>query len=117
MLYGLADGRMLAWPVVLSKVLAAEVAMVNNFVWNEVWTFRDRSSGRPGWRNRGFRYVKFNLICSGGIVIGVILLKGLTDRVGVNLYAANLLAIVGATAWNFGMNYAFNWKRAVTSHP
>ncbi len=39
-LYLLADPRTLAWNVTLSKICAAEVAMINNFIWNEFWTFR-----------------------------------------------------------------------------
>jgi dolichol-phosphate mannosyltransferase len=40
-LYLLASPTMLGWNLSLSKAIAAEVALVNNFVWNELWTFRD----------------------------------------------------------------------------
>ena len=108
-LFLLADPSMLSWPVTISKILAAEIAMANNFVWNEVWTFRERTEGRVSWRNRLYRYLKFNAICSGGIVVAVLVLKALFGVLGMNLYLSNLVAIVAATAWNFGMNYAFNW--------
>ena len=29
-------------PLALSKLLAAEMPMASNFIWNDVWTFRDR---------------------------------------------------------------------------
>jgi hypothetical protein len=45
-LFVLADPRMLALNVAISKVCAAEVALVNNFVWNELWTFRGCGPGR-----------------------------------------------------------------------
>ena len=85
-LFLLADPRMLSWPVTISKILAAETAMANNFVWNEVWTFRERTEGRVSWRNRLYRYLKFNAICSGGIVIAVLVLKALFGVLGMNLY-------------------------------
>ncbi len=39
----------LGWNVALSKVGSAETAMLNNFLWNEVWTFREAlREFRPG---------------------------------------------------------------------
>ena len=43
----LASPAMLGWNLTLSKVIAAEVAIFNNFFWNDVWTFRDLGSGFP----------------------------------------------------------------------
>ncbi len=40
LLYLLADPNRLGWNVAWSKLGAAEIALVNNFVWNEVWTFK-----------------------------------------------------------------------------
>ena len=31
-----------------STILSAEVAIINNFLWNDLWTFRDISSRQPG---------------------------------------------------------------------
>src|SRR5882724_4555189 len=41
-LYLLADPGCLRLNVTVSKIAAAEIAMINNFVWNEFWTFRKR---------------------------------------------------------------------------
>jgi dolichol-phosphate mannosyltransferase len=52
MLFLLADPRTLGWGLSLSKTLAAETAIVNNFIWNDVWTSRtfrpSKSAGAPG---------------------------------------------------------------------
>ena len=40
-LYLLADPKTLGLNVALSKLVAAEIALLNNFTWNELWTFRD----------------------------------------------------------------------------
>ncbi len=108
-LYALADPRMLGWGLILSKICAAEVAMINNFVWNDLWTFQGLAADQRGFGARLKLFAKFNLICSGGIVISTAMLKVLAHGLGMNLYLANLVAIVTATAWNFGMNYLFNW--------
>jgi dolichol-phosphate mannosyltransferase len=43
-LFLLADPRCLGLNITLSKICAAEAAMINNFVWNELWTFRRHST-------------------------------------------------------------------------
>jgi len=112
-LFLLADSSTLAWPIPASKILAAEIAMLNNFIWNDSWTFRDCSLRENAFRDRIVRLLKFNLICSGGIVIAVVTLQVLVSLFAINLYLANFVAIIAATGWNFGMNYAFNWGKRV----
>src|SRR5438445_13118724 len=68
----LASPSTLGWNLSLSKVIAAEVAIINNFVWNDVWTFYELGSGRNG---RFSRFLKFNLICVAGIGLSVLLLN------------------------------------------
>ena len=47
-LHFLADSAWCGWNVSISKLCSAEAAMLNNFLWNEVWTFRDSTAdGRP----------------------------------------------------------------------
>jgi putative flippase GtrA len=38
-LYLLHDPSSLGWALTRSKVVAAELAIVNNFFWNDRWTF------------------------------------------------------------------------------
>jgi dolichol-phosphate mannosyltransferase len=47
-LYLLADPSRLGWNITLSKICAAEIAMINNFIWNELWTFKASSLSAPG---------------------------------------------------------------------
>lgn len=114
-LFLLVDPKTLAVNITLSKVLAAELAMLNNFAWNEVWTFKrvDESHKHEGW---AFRLLKFNAICGVGIGLAVILLHFFHTRLGLNLYLSNLIAIVLVTCWNFGMSTHFNWQ-ATSSRP
>lgn len=116
MLWLLADPQMLGWNLTLSKVLAAEAALVNNFVWNELWTFRGLAGGAGGWRGRLARLAKFHLICLAGIGWGVLLLQAQVAGLGLNVYLANFLAIVAVSLWNFALNLKFGW-RATPSPP
>jgi dolichol-phosphate mannosyltransferase len=122
-LYVLADPKMLAFNLALGKVCAAEIALINNFLWNEFWTFRSPNNLSPSdgerARVRGFdfgsprlrRLLFFNAICGLGIVFAVLLLHLFHMRLGWNLYVSNLLTIGLVTVWNFGMNAGFDWRR------
>ncbi len=112
MLWLLADPRMLGWNLTWSKVLAAEAALVNNFAWNELWTFRGLAGGAGGWRGRLGRLAKFHLICLAGIGWGVLLLQAQVAGLGLNVYLANFLAIVAVSVWNFALNLKFGWRAA-----
>lgn len=84
--------------------------MLSNFVLNEVWTFRGFGSSMGlGW-GLFRRLLKFQGICGAGIGFAVLLLNLFYGHFGFNLYAANLLAIVLVTLWNFWMNALFNWS-------
>lgn len=109
-IYLLADPSMFGWNLTLSKVVAAEVALINNFVWNELWTFRELAAARGSWRQRLARFVKFNLICAAGIGLSVMLLNAQVYWLHLNVYLANFISIVLVSVWNFFMNLRFGWS-------
>ena len=96
------------WNATGSKIIAAEVALFNNFIWNDLWTFR--GEGERRWRAWFIRLGKFNLICAAGIGLSVLLLHIQVYALGINLYAANFIAIVIASIWNFQVNSRFSWR-------
>jgi dolichol-phosphate mannosyltransferase len=109
LLFVLSDPRALGWGLTRSKVLAAEVAIVNNFLWNDAWTFGDLAKKLGAGRARLRRFAKFNLICAMGLALSVLLLALQVDVLHLNRYVANAIAIAVVTAWNFFMNKAFSW--------
>jgi dolichol-phosphate mannosyltransferase len=111
-LYLLSDPARLAWGLTRSKVVAAELAILNNFVWNDYWTFRDLAEGQPGPRARLRRFLKFNLVCLSGLALSVILLNLQFNLLGMNRYLANAVAIALVTAWNFWLNVKLGWRAA-----
>jgi dolichol-phosphate mannosyltransferase len=108
-LFLLTDARMLAWGLYISKILAAEAAIFNNFVWNNVWTFRDVSGNQTEWRAYFQRFAKFNLICLVGIGFNLLFLKAQINFLQMNLYVANFVAIFLVSVWNFWMSTKFGW--------
>ena len=109
--------RQMQWNLSLSKFCSAETAMLTNFVLNEIWTFRGFATNLRRRSGVLLRMVKFQTICGVGIGFAVALLNLFYSRLGLNLYASNLLAIVLVTLWNFWMNALFNWGVAVKQQP
>lgn len=115
LLYLLSDPSALGWGLTRSKIIASEVAIVNNFLWNDLWTFRDISSHQRGWRKRIKRLLKFNIVCLAGLVLNVLLLNLLFnllgfDRIPYGRYLANFIAIAAVTLWNFWINLKLSWR-------
>ncbi|MGB8699895.1 MAG: GtrA family protein, partial [Thermosynechococcaceae cyanobacterium] len=110
MLYLLSDPSTLGWGLTRSKVLAAETAIVNNFLWNDTWTFSTLATQQNSKRQRLKRFLKFNLICLIGLCLNVLILNILFNALHLNRYVANLVAIGIVTIWNFLMNWKLNWR-------
>ena len=111
-LYLLSDPGTLAWGLTRSKIIAGEVAIFNNFLWNDAWTFADVARSQQGMTARLKRFLKFNVVCLSGLVLNVLLLNLIFNVVFGQQYryAANLIAIAVVTAWNFWMNLKLSWR-------
>jgi dolichol-phosphate mannosyltransferase len=93
-----------------SAILAAEVAIINNFFWNDRWTFGDLAKQQS---QRGMvikRFLKFNIVCLMGLVLKVLLLNLFFNGFHINAYLANLMAIAIVTFWNFWINLQLSWR-------
>jgi dolichol-phosphate mannosyltransferase len=108
-LYLLSDPHTLGLGLTRSKAIAAELAIVNNFLWNDAWTFGDVARRQGGGVARLKRFAKFNGICAMGLVLSVLLLNVQVGVFGMNRYLANAIAIGLVTMWNFWMNKTFSW--------
>jgi dolichol-phosphate mannosyltransferase len=115
LLYLLSDPRQLGWGLTRSKLLAAEIAIVNNFVWNDLWTFRDLARAQPGLRQAVRRFAKFNAICSMGLAFNVLLLNLMYGGLHLDRYVANAVAIGLVTLWNFWLNLKLSWRASSPS--
>ena len=110
LLFLLSDPTMLGWGLTRSKLIAAETAIVNNFLWNDAWTFRDVSAHQRNLRWRLRRFGKFQLICLAGVAINTLLLNLQFNLLHMNRYVANAVAIAAVTGWNFWLNLKLSWR-------
>ncbi len=91
-----------------SNAIAVMTAIINNFIWNDLWTFRDRqtSTRTPIIA----RLAKFSLICSMGFGINEGILLFFTEVVGFYYIVSAILGIIIATLFNFILNKWWTWK-------
>lgn len=88
-----------AVPYQLATALAVEASILNNFVWHERWTWRDRpASGRA----RLMRFGRFHLL-NGLVSLGgnVLIVSALVGEGSVNPIAANAIAVLTCGAINY----------------
>jgi dolichol-phosphate mannosyltransferase len=111
-LFLLSDPSTLGWGLTRSKLIAAELAIINNFIWNDAWTFGDIASHQQGFNHRLQRFAKFQLVCLAGLMLNTVLLNLQFNLLGINRYLANALAIAVVTGWNFWLNFKLSWRAA-----
>ncbi|MBP5973801.1 GtrA family protein [Brasilonema sp. CT11] len=100
----------LCFTLTMSAMLSTEIAIINNFIWNDLWTFNDVSYQLKN-NHRLQRLLKFNLICLVGLVLNSLIVSLLFYKFQVNEYIAKLMAIACVTLWNFWLNLKINWQQ------
>ncbi|MEH2082739.1 MAG: glycosyltransferase [Nostoc sp.] len=93
-----------------STILSAGVAIVNNFLWNDIWTFSDISQGQRALHQRFKRFLKFSAVCLAGVILQALIINFLYNILEINQYLAKLIAIAVATIWNFWINLKLSWR-------
>ncbi|MBE9118789.1 glycosyltransferase [Lusitaniella coriacea LEGE 07157] len=93
-----------------STIFSSEIAIIHNFLWNDLWTFRAIAGTQQGWQKRFKRGLKFNFVCLAGLILNVLIVNGLFNFLGMNEYIAKLIAIAIVTPWNFWINLKLKWR-------
>ncbi len=109
--------RVLTLPPATSKGFSTEIAIINNFILNNYWTFRYRKTNTNFWQKLGI----FNLVSLGGLIIGVLIVKYLHLTYGdgaVNIFGRAIAynnfyffaTIPPVMIWNFLVNHFITWR-------
>ena len=88
---------------------AIAVAILNNFLWNDVWTFRDSIQRKT--TSIGRRLWVFYSVSAGGAIINYAVAVLLTNLLGLKIELADLIGILIGFTWNFLINRRFTWGR------
>ncbi len=104
-------------PPATAKALSTEVAIFNNFLLNNYWTFKHRQTKNKLWQ----RFLIFNTVSFGGLAIAVLVIKFLDDTYGsgsLNILGLNiaynnlyfLATVLPVMTWNFTVNHFITWR-------
>jgi dolichol-phosphate mannosyltransferase len=100
----------LGFALTRSSIFSSEIAIINNFLWNDLWTFSDISEKQKGIRQRLRRFLKFNVVCLSGVILNALIVNFLFNIVHMNEYLAKLIAIAMITFLNFWLNSKLSWR-------
>jgi putative flippase GtrA len=92
----------MAYPInyLAATAIAVELAVLNNFVWHQRWTWRDRPSPTKNETLR--RLAKFNVTTGVVSITGNLLLMSvLVGRMGLPIVGANVLTVVTCSVISF----------------
>lgn len=100
-----------------AKGFSAEMGVINNFTWNNFWTFKYRKTNT----NMFQKFVIYNLVSVGGIIIGVLIVKLLFNMFGngfINVLGKPIAlnnfyffaTIPPVMIWNFIVNHLVTWR-------
>lgn len=106
-------------PPATSKGFSTEIAIINNFILNNYWTFRYRKTKTNLWTKLGI----FNLVSLGGLTIGVLIVKYLHMTFGdgfVYLFGRHVAfnnfyffaTVPPVMLWNFTINHLITWRKS-----
>jgi dolichol-phosphate mannosyltransferase len=98
------------WRIPVAAAAGAGLAIVNNFVWNELFTFWEARKAEPGWARVLRRFFSFVLFSTAGIAINVLLITLLVPVFGVPLVPGIVMGIGAAAVWNFFANSNATWR-------
>ena len=91
----------------IALALAILVAMISNFLFNNLWTFRDRRLTRGAL---GLGLLRFVFVSTLGALINHSVSVRLSQLTAIDLLWTSLVGIALATLWNYQMNRDLTWK-------
>lgn len=97
----------------LAKGIAFVVAVINSFVWNSVWTFKDefkKSVGKDKIKRGGVVFVRFVIVSLVGWVVNYYTFKYTRFTLSQASIVALIAASGAATLWNFFANKLWTYK-------
>jgi len=94
----------------IASVIAIQLAILNNFLWNDIWTFQEKGQ-RQKITSRWHRLAAFETVSAGGAAINFVILNLFVLLLAMDYQIANIIGILLGFAWNFLLNRRFTWIR------
>lgn len=102
--------------LVLAQAFGIEISIVNNFIWNDSFTFRYTTTESEGRKiGRLYRFVKYNVLSLGTAALNLAVFYLLTFPLGLRqgyLYlGSSLLAVLVAFVFNYFGSSRWAWSQ------
>ena len=108
----------MSFPLVSSKLIGAELAIISMFLLNEYWTFSE--DGLNGKYQRLIRFMKSNIVRSAGVVVATGVMVTIVGRIetgygGIELVLANIIGITAGLIVNYILESLITWQVGIKS--
>lgn len=91
--------------LLISSIVAVEIAIIARFVLNDSWTFREHRD-----MPLGRRFLRSNLVSWGSPLIALATVNILTPVFGINYLIANSIGILLGLTWNWVGSTRLVWR-------
>jgi dolichol-phosphate mannosyltransferase len=91
-----------------SGILSSEAAVLNNFLWNDKWTFKDKV--KTSAQTLPNRFIKFHISRFSSLIIGFIILAVSTEILKFHYLISNLLSILLVLSYNYLTSKGWVWS-------
>lgn len=98
--------------LILAQAIGVELSIVNNFIWNDSFTFSQVTRDLGGKDQvKLYRLLKYNLLSLGTFSLNLLIYTLLLFELGKSLYvAASLIAILVSFVFNYLGSSRWAWK-------
>jgi dolichol-phosphate mannosyltransferase len=99
-------------PYFISSLMAIELSILTNFLFNLLWTWRDRINEMPVWR----KLLRYHVGVAGtAYLLNYVILVGLTEWGGMQYMISNLVGIGVGTIANYVISDRWTFKKSLPS--
>jgi dolichol-phosphate mannosyltransferase len=94
---------------ILASLIAIELSVLNNFIWNDLWTFGSAKYRKVS--SRWHRLVAFNVVSAGGVAINLGIFFILVNWFSVYYILSQFIGILIGFGWSFLINRRVTWGK------
>lgn len=99
-----------------ANAVAVEIAVISNFILNNIWTFREEKIHFSQLKKLISKFFQFNLVSLGSILIQFLVVKIGVSFFGRSFLWENILVAIGillGLIWNYTMYTRLIWKKKI----
>lgn len=98
-----------AWPLVAALPAAVELALLNNFLWNETLTFQAVRAEKAVGEGHLTRLLRYQKVCLPGAILNG-LLTAVAFHYGLHIAFAAACGVVAGSVWNMAFSLPGIWR-------